>query len=307
MTNPYVVTELLADLRDTGMLPTSDESYSTARLIAAMNREQRLYLSRLLVELGEGYQQTTSETTIVAGTTRYRIPTRAIVAGLTLVEIVGSDGSTVPLHEVPRARAFDENLIGVGADYYIEGYELVFLATPTAGGTLRFTYARRLNRIVSTEEVGEITAINTGTKAVTVDAAPSGFTSSVLYDLVQGQPHFDTLGASLAATVAGNILTFTDELPAELAVGDFVALAGETPVCQAPLELHDVLVQKAAVKVLKAKGDPKAGMAEADLAQMRDDAISLLKRRVKGQPELIQNFNAPGWGRWRSRGRFRRS
>lgn len=307
MTNPYLVSEMISALKDTGMIPSSDEAFSTARLIAVMNREQRLYLARLLVSLGDAYQLARADVAIVAGTARYRIPGRAVVAGLKLVEIVGSDGSVAPLDEVPRARAYEHTLLGAGGHYYIEGLELVFLTTPAAAGTIRFTYFRRLSNLVDAEEVGLITAINTGTKVVSIDAAPGTFTSSALYDFVQANPHFDILGEDLTATVAGTNLTFADELPDGLAEGDYVCLAGQTPVCQAPVELHEVLIQKACVHVLKAKGDPKASMAEADLATMRNDAISLLQRRVTSAPELVMNFNAPGWGRYRGRSRFRGS
>lgn len=307
MANRYLVSEMIAALKDTGMIPSSDEAFTSARLIAVMNREQRLYLARLLISLGDAYQLARADVAIEAGEARYRIPGRAVVAGLKLVEIVGADGSVAPLDEVPRARAYEQNLLGAGGHYYIEGNELVFLSTPTAAGTIRFSYFRRLSDLVDVEEVGLITAINTATRVVTVDALPGDFSSSMPFDLVQANPHFDTLGADLAATVAGTNLTFAETLPEDLAEGDYVCLAGQTPICQAPVELHEVLIQKACVHVLKAKGDPKAQMAEADLAQMRDDAVSLLQRRVKSAPELVLNFNAPGWGRYRGRSRFRGS
>jgi hypothetical protein len=101
------------------------------------------------------------------------------------------------------------------------------------------------------------------------------------------------------------VLTFTNALPDGLVVGDYVALAGQTPICQAPLELHDILAFRACVKHLTSRGDPKlAGMIE-DLKAMRDDALSLLQPRVQGSAKVLINPNAPGWNRGFARRRWR--
>lgn len=305
MANQYLVSEIIAALRDTGMIPDADGAFTTDRLIAVCNREQRLYLTRLLVSIGGGsYQTATKDVPIVPGQERYRLPSRAVVAGLQRVELV-TDTMKVPLNIVPFERDFEERMWGTG-DCTIEGMELVLLGQLQAGRSIRFTYTRRLGKLVTAEEVGEVTNINRTTGEVTVSALPTSFAASKRYDFIQGEPHFDTLAEDVQpSSIAGNIITFAmDDIPDELVVGDFVCLAGETPICQAPPELHDVLVQRACVAVLQSLGDPKAAMAERKLAEMRDDAIALLQPRLKGAPNLVQNFNGPGWFRVHRRGRI---
>lgn len=291
----YRVSALLDSMRDTGMLPTSDESFTTARLLAVMNMEQRLYLAKLLLSAREEYQVAHADVALVAGTSRYRVPSRAIGAKLKWVALVDATGSRRYLAPAPPERELRSGAPGAG--YYLEGNSIV-LTDSTLTGTLRLAYFRRLGILVEAGEAGVVTAINAASRVVTLAGAPAAFTSSSLYDFVQASPHFDALAADRAATVSGNSLTFADALPSGLAVGDYVCLAGETPVCQAPLELHNVLVQRAVVKVLQAKGDPKADAAERDLEQMRVDALSLITPRIEGSPMVLVNHYAPGWSRY---------
>jgi len=290
--NPYLTENLLTAIRDSGMLPPADESAQTTRLLGFVNREQHLYLMRLLLSVREGYRYASVDIPIVSGTDTYRVPSRAVGASLKLVNTVDASGGLV--EQRPSAH------------YNIRDNSLVFVESPAASGTLRLTYLRRFNKVVPATSAAEITAINTATRAVTVLGIPttSVFTSSVLYDFIQGTPHFDTLGADLSATVAGSVLTFATALPTSLAVGDFVALAGETPICQAPVELHDVLMQAALVSYLESQGDAqRAAVAEKKREQMRADALSLLSPRVQDSAEVLINYNAPGWVRRVFRGR----
>lgn len=301
MASEYLASTLLDSMRDTGLLPTSDESFTSARLLAVMNAEQRLYLARLLLSAREEYQVAHASLPLVEGQTRYRIPSRAIGAKLKLVSLIDGNGDVIPLGLATPERALKHGGPGVG--YYLEGNSVVLTGALT--GSLRLSYFRRMGRIVEASEVGEIESLDATAGTVTLVSKPSAFTEAKSYDFVQGSPHFDTLAVEQSATIASNVLAFAEGLPEGLAVGDYVALAGETPVCQAPLELHGVLVQRAVVKVLQAKGDPKARDAADDLQQMRDDALSLITPRVEAAPVVIVNHFGPGWGRYPRHRRFR--
>jgi hypothetical protein len=92
-------------------------------------------------------------------------------------------------------------------------------------------------------------------------------------------------------------MTFTADLPDELAVGDYVALAGETPIVNAPVEAQDLLLARATYVYLLARGDAKAMAAREYLADVEARALPLIKPRTEGNEEVILNFHGVGWNR----------
>jgi len=295
----YLVDDLLEAARDSVMLAPAEESGQAAKLLAMMNREQRTYLTRLLLSARESYQVATTDLTLVAGTTRYALPSRAVAGGIKQVEEVDASGNLSLWHPFPEERQTERRTSGGAGDYYLEGNTLVLYEDPLAAGTLRITYFRRMNKLVLEESAGKVASFNAGAKTITLTSAPSAWSGSQAYDIIQGTPHFSHRTVDATASISGTTLTFTAALPTDLAAGDYVALAGETPICQAPLELHDVLVARTAYAWLRAKGDPKAGDFKTVLDELRHDALSLISPRVQGSPKVLINFNAPGWNRFR--------
>lgn len=300
----YLVSELITTLRDEGMLPPSDESAGATRLLATLNREQRLFLAELLLSVREGFQVAHVDAEAISGsTTRWRIPSRAIGAKLKVVtQLVG--GAPSILYPMPYERQVEDYGGGMPGDFWLEGSTLVLRSPLSAPATLRLTYYRRLGVLVAENEAAEIEAIDFNTNEVTIPALiPGSFTASRDYDFIQGQPHFDLLAANQTATRAGSVLTFAEDLPPELSVGDYVTLPGETPICQAPVELHDVLALRAAYVTLSALADPKAAATEARMEAAKKSALSILAPRIDGTPHVLINPNGPGMSRWIGRGR----
>lgn len=311
----YTVDTLVTKMRRAGKLPAHDQTGTAAALLEKLNDEQRLYLTARLSSVREQYRQATYDITTTAGLKRYAIPTRAVSAGLVSVAEIEADGSRSPLHFFADYRAQTQHGPTAG-DCYMEGNELVLYADPGAI-TLRLTYNRRLAELVLLASARAITAINTGTKTVTIAASPSTFDSRTTFDLVKGTPHFDTYGIDLACSSLGSGATsvvFTATLPTSLAVGDYVCIPGETPVCNAPWEMHDLLAHKAAHAWLTERGDPKAatlgvslwgkdgGPGDAKPGSMEADVLSLLTPRIETNSKPLINYNAPGFSRswpWR--------
>ncbi len=304
-TNEYLVSELIAAVRDTGMLPEADEEENTARLLGFLNREQRLYLTRLLLSVRESYRVASVDVAVAAGQTSVRIPSRAVGAKLKRLEWVIAGSPSRPLNPMNSGDVFDTGLMGGPGEFYLEDNSILFAAAP-GSGTLRVLFYRRLNKLVAAEEAGLIIDFDANTITLDDDADfvwPEAFTTGETYDLIQGRPHFDILGADLVVTArdtAAKTLTFAEPLPDDLVAGDYVALAGQTPICMAPLELHDVLVQRALEQYLKSQKDAAGAKSVTDtLKEMRDDALAILCPRIEDPPMALINYDAPGWNRGR--------
>lgn len=296
----YTVDGLLVAVRDyVGISPNSEDG-TDARILRLLNREQSLYLQTLLQRAKGQHRQSTLPYTVVPTTLRYSIPTRAIAAGIKMVEGVDASGKSWMLYNFPdedNAR-YGPFFSAQSGQFYIEGNDIVFYSAPPAG-TLKVTYSRRMSALVQLASAGIITAINTGSGVVAISPTPSGFgTVAAPYDFVRAAPHFDIQAMDKSATRSGANMTFASaDLPSGLVVGDYVCLAGQTPVSQAPAELHPVLAQRVAFKWLEAKGDQRAQVAFDSLKQMAGDAMSLIEPRLEEEGPLVNRY-APGWARW---------
>lgn len=291
----YTTTGLLAAVRRYGQLPSYDEGAATT-LLALLNAEQLTYLTKQLEATREEYRTATLDITLTASRLTYPVPTRAIASGIVMLQVVDAAGSEWGLHEL-RPYDFRGNNIWTSPckRFYLKRNEVVFYAQPPTG-TLRVWYPLRFSELVAVDAASAnyatISSITVATKTVVVDHS-LGLTS---YDFVQANPQFDALALDEAAT-GTTTLVFTNELPAALAVGDYVCKPGRAPVCTAPLELHSLLCMHVAHVAQLMKGDPKAGATKQLRDETAKDVLTLLEPRPKRARPII-NFAAPGWRRW---------
>lgn len=296
----YTSDELIEDVQGRAMLAASSKTLNTDDYLRFINDEIQSYLVPFIMSTREEFFVTSSDVSVTAATAAYPIPTRAIGSKLrNVLYLCGSDYVALDRLEPERVFAGGQTTPSQPEGYYIEGNSVVLYPTPSGAGTLRLSYFARPNRVVSLAEVGTVTGMPSTT--VTINAAPSDFpTTSTPYDLVKGTPHFECRAIDKSATRSSTTLTFSTATSG-LTAGDYVCLAGESPVPQIPVELHPLLAERVVVRALQALGDPKVELAIASAEQMRRGLERLLTPRSEGSARYAINFNAPGWGarRWR--------
>ena len=165
-------------------------------------------------------------------------------------------------------------------------------------GSIRQYYFQRRNRLVQTVECGRITGIS-GLN-VTINATPLSFSTAVQYDLVKGTPGFQNLAIDQTVTgISGTTLTFS-ELPSTLSLGDYVCLAGESPIPQIPLEGFPLLSQQGVYVTLQALNDiPGAERAEKKRDEMLKQTMILVGIRSEDDQKTIVSQDNIGnftWG-----------
>jgi hypothetical protein len=288
--NAFTSTELLASLKRRGLIPSSVSTFLAADFFKVVDDETQTYIVPLLAEVREEYLVTYKDITVVSGTTEYDIPERAVAGKIRDVTLSDGNGGYTSLARIEpeNVTGAASSVTGAAISYYLRGNKIVLIGTGTTG-TLRVTFYQRPNRVVATTAVGEITAINTGTKVVTI-SVPTTFTTGVTYDFVKGRAGFDTLGQDLVATAVGaSTVTMDATLPTDLVVGDFLCLAQETPIAQIPVDLHPLLAQRVAATVLHALGDPKAENAYGVADKMEKRILKLLTPRTEGSSRYVIN------------------
>lgn len=300
---PWTTADLLTAVRRRAQLPASsaDGLLTDTDLLALATEEIDTLLVPLVRAAREEYWVTRTDLAITAGTAEYRIPTRAQASALRDVTLVVDGAETsLPHIELEERGRYTEGgsywWDGAGVGFALQGDKVVVLPTPTKAATLRLYYARRLNRLVATSAAALVSSV-AGTPTITFASVPATWSDSDTFDAIEGTPSFDWLGADLTAsnvvTGASGTITF-DSVSSELAAGDYVALAGETPVPQIPAELHPLLISATVARALEVVGD-RAAFAAATQAVVRQSAQAsqLLEPRVEGAARRVVNWHSP--------------
>lgn len=288
----FTWTEILDDIKVRSAMPTSQSTYTAARFLNLANAVMRSRIVPFVNSVRENYYSYDVDWTIVANSS-ILIPSRAVGGKLENVSFLnGTERGDAPRYYEDELR--DLSMApSVKAGFYLKRNRLFVL--PSDGGgwtTLRMAIVIRPNTIVDpTTDAAQITAINTGTKTLTFASCPSTWTTASIFDLVQANPHFDWLAIDQAiSAITATTATFSSTLPTDLAVGDWISLAGYSPIIQCPAEVHPLLAQEVANVCLKAQGIEaayKLGLEEAKM--IREEVVSLLSPRVEEAGRKLVN------------------
>lgn len=298
-------TELLEDIRERGSIPSADLRFTDAKLLKAATKEMREGCVPLLHAAKSEHLVTPYTVAVTSGTAEYRVPPKAIGGGgLRDVVWTGTGGQPVSLREIPvEELPMWGNGPGTPVGYYMRSYAVVLVPTPNVTGTLSLPYYLRPNELVATTAATTVTALETDTEgllSLTLDSVePLGFTdgefvSSVGIDVLRATPAFETLSTVTGCTISsgGVILSGQVSASAGVAVGDYVALLGTSPVVQLPVEMLGLLAARTVRRALKAAGDARWKDYEADVAELEARAVQWLSPRNDGEVSSVSPFSS---------------
>lgn len=295
VSNPYDTTAFLSLVRQYARAPTSTATgWADADILRLANAELLTGLGAQVLRLRREFFVTSKDYTLTAGTASYALPPRAAFGKAREVQLIGSDGSHKNLPE-RTLEALDKRDTtsnnGTPSFYYWQGNNIVLVPAPDASQypTLRVWYFRRPSRLVAVSSVLTITSVSsaptyTGTGSPSfADNLPVDFIDSdfPFVPIVDDEDPFTTGATSVTTTAAIS----------GVAVGDYVALAGEAPVVQLPPEFFPVLARRTANEMLRGGSDPQA-LAEGERAldKLEGEAFGALAAdRNEGEVEAIVN------------------
>lgn len=291
-------TELLASIRARAFLTgTAADGTDDTTLLRLATEEIRARLGPQIRKANEAHAVLHKDYSITAAQANYRLPPRAVGQTLERVEHINSAGTKSTLTLVTPAEAHSTQTAGTPSRYYIEGSNLVLVPAPAAStGTIRMHFVLRQSRLVASG-VSTAASVNTATKQVTLTSA-SGYASGS-FDFQKNDASPDVFAIDRAATLSGSVLTFTDDLPADLAVGDYIPAAGTSTAPWIPLDCLPLVAQRVAVKTLEALGDNEnLPAAIRQLEQMEGQLFDIINPRVKGEARIMADnsiIDALGW------------
>lgn len=265
-----------------GAIPTG--RFTDAEILEVAYDTLLTEVQPLLISLREEYYVSQSTTAVSSGTATY--PINPLALGLVLRELkLTVDGTIHDLKRIDPITVNDTNT-GIPSQFWLQGESIILYPTPNVSGTLTQSFFRRINKPVEISETAAITQINTISGVVTATPV-TGWTTTNTFDLISRNNGNRILASNLTATAVGSTdITFTaSDLPTDLAVGDYVALNGETPYIQVPDDVIP-LVQHITVRdLLESMGD-QAGM-QAAMAKI-DRAIAAVGRIMSDRAQGAQ-------------------
>jgi hypothetical protein len=302
----FTNTNLLDDVKRRTFMPANQITYSDEDILHYADEELQIGIVPLLMSVREDYFVAYIDTTIDANTAGYDIPERAIgtkLKDVTVIETTALNtppGSIVEI-SIPRIQSDQgpTRMLNNYPGFYVRENQII-LQNPNAfdGKFLRQYYFKR-PKLVPVTQGSKITALGPqvftpvlAANQVVVDFVPPGFGSSNTVDLIQAKPGFRTVLMDLPITCSGLVITFTSltTLPTNLQIGDWICLAGETTIPQIPVELHPILAQRVAVKVLEGLGDvTNLQAAQVKLKEAEHSVLMMISNRVEGEPQKIVN------------------
>lgn len=301
---------LLSRIRRRLRIPDGSSAMSNVELLQIADEVTRIDLMGLL-RLSNGEWYVTKYTTpIVADQSDYRLPSRIQAGSVRDVTLVDSNGAEYDLPELLLEQA--RTLGSVSGDqvrgHFIEGDRVVLRPTPTTADlTLCIRYRRQPSVLIETSSVNAVEIISgTSTGIIAEQPLVSPFNATIEVDVVQANPPFDVLVTG-SGSPSGSVMTIsgTPDLTNEVTRGDWLCVAGETPVPQMPPVLQDLL----------AWGVAKEAAVELGLTQMANDyerkyrmaterVFDQINDRNEGADQKIVSPYSPlrqrsGWG-WRA-------
>jgi hypothetical protein len=291
-------TTLIESIKRRGMIPTAQNTFQDADFLDLANEETQIGLVPSVLKFHEEFLVASQETDLVANTSSYLIPRRAVGSRLRDLYYRDEQGN---FREMTRVTIEDQAYYqsydgGTYHKFYFKNGSVVLLPTVGANptGSLKFEYYRRPAFLTTSNRIGFITNIDTVTGIITFSSLPSIFTTSTPLDFLEESSPHRTLAEDKTPTAVDSTnktLTFTTtDIPSTLTVGDHIALAGEGYIPQLPDELHSILAQRVVCRCLESLGSTQElANANAKLAEMEIQMGILIDNRGEGTPQKIVN------------------
>lgn len=285
---------LIASIKRRANIPDSQAMITDEEILDYANEEMLLNLVPLVVSKHEDYYLTSEEVTIQSGIYSYPIPYRAL--GTKLRELAYHDIETKrysPLYRKSIDEITEDSHRGTSSSknrFYIMNENVVLDTTTDVGyDYLTFFYNMRPNSLVLESNVCKITGIDRNTGIISVNAVPSVFDGATQLDFVKLNAPHRILNYDVTPVLIDNAnsqITFNvADLPDELIIGDHICLQNQTNLVNAPSELHVMLAQMVAARVLESIGDTQNLAAANDkLVKMEKSTEYLIDNRVTGSP-----------------------
>lgn len=285
----YATGTLVEKVKVRGSIPDSEDYFSDDQIIERMGDILQTIVAPLIKTLQQEHMVALYDQTYTSGTTAYNLPPRAMANSLRDLSFVDSSGNEINipiLNPDLLKRGYVRSQV---YGYYFQADQVVIPSTGIQYPTLRMKYYRRPNMLVPEDECAEVSSV-AGSIATCV-SVPSAWTTGDTFDIIKSTPAFTARGEDLAiSAINGFDITFSS-IPTGVVAGDWVCLAGESPIPQLPVEAFPYLMQTTVSEILENIGDPKFTTAQANAKKLEDRLVKILTPRNDGTPRVLNDVS----------------
>ena len=289
--------DYLCGLVNTGMLnPNSQNTYQLSDISALMDHQMSAGIVPMLKSVCENYFVMNVDVPIVAGTSAYTFPERAVGNALRDVVLLDASGNEIALNNLEREYIkvqFPFNFVPSIWSFgqYVTGNEInlynTLIQTYTAY-KLRFIVERRPGALTLSTNCGRITAI-TG-NVLSLSYVDPAWTTSTTFDIINQNPPFQSVGDDITITLISGSQVTLSSVPAGATTGMYLCPAMLSCIPQIPYEFFPLLTEMTITKL--AGGLDMSQLLAAAKAQVElwgANMNKLTRPRVKGSPKVIIN------------------
>lgn len=284
----YTSQDLIDTIKKKAFIPSTQETFTDIDLLALATDEMRDYILPKMKKTREEYFVTFRDYPVTSATDGILVPDRAVGNAYREIQLI-QGGVSYQLARLDLEDNIYSSNNGVVRGYYLQANKIILRGS--VNGIVRVYYMTRPGRLVLPSAAASIADIVPGatTTAITVTSVPGTWTASEDIDFVRATSGFSTLNIDVPAAISGTTITISnDDVPSDLAVGDWVCLCDETPVPQIPPEWYSYLAQAVASQVLESLGDYEAlERSDKKKKEQEENALSLITARVQGQSKKI--------------------
>jgi hypothetical protein len=303
-------TQFLASVQRLIIAPSNQTLYDDADFFAIGDRKMNDTIVPLIDSLNGDWFVRTTEVQMVENQAEYRLPVRAMGRKLREVKIRNSANIRFDFPKISIEREQIYQVNGIPFGFYFKGDRFVVVPVPTTTQySIQYWYFLGPSAMIPYTDAAIVTGVSGDD--VTVSSVPSTLTVGTDVDFIQGSSGNQCLGIDVEITnIAGNTISFgADTVPTDLESGDFISVAGTSPVLQIPDQAVPLLTTLTAMDVLQGLSDFegydrlfKIAYGEGKNPGQFEMLKLLLQPRIEGEAtKIINDFGLVnrGWrGRW---------
>lgn len=299
--------QFLSDVKQLITLPANQTRFTNTVMYSFGNRKMQDTVIPVIHSLNQEFWLTRTLLDITANVVQYPIPKRAMGRKFREVKIRNPNNNRSNLPQIAIEREQFYRASSVPAGFFMYGDKIEIVPTPTVDGyQLQLWWFLPPGLMVPVADAAVVQSVSGND--VTVDSVPDTLAIGTDIDFVEGISGNSYLAIDKEIiNIAGNTITFTSgDVPDDLAAGDYITVAGTSPVLQIPDVAVPYLVTLTAMELLQAMSDYE-GMDR--LRETRDEqkknVMLVLEPRVEGEPiPLINDYGFVGgprrglWSAW---------
>lgn len=249
-------TQFIAAVKRLIVAPSNQSLYDSDAIMATGDRKTLDTILPVVDSLNGEYYVTNALQATTSGTASYRLPTRALARKLRAVKFENSSGIRFPAPQISLERENLYQIQGLPFGFYFQGDRFTLVPTPnTTEFSIRYWYFLPPNAMCAVSSAAQVTGVSGDD--VTVSAVPTAFAVGSVLDFIQGTAGYGCLAIDKTVTaIVGTTISFaTDDVPTDLAVGDWLSIAQTTPILQMPDVCVPYLTTITAMDILQAMSD----------------------------------------------------